>query len=60
MATKPSAVHQNTRCGIGASTLPPAAMMSMIKEPRVRRGDKKDDCQEHTDTEKVALSTEVL
>src|SRR6056297_1774160 len=33
IATSPSKVHQNTRCGTGASTLPPAVMVSITSEP---------------------------
>ena len=33
IATKPSKVHQNTRCGVGASILPPAAIVSITNEP---------------------------
>ena len=33
MATAPSKMHQNTRCGTGASTLPPAVIVSITSEP---------------------------
>ena len=33
MATAPSKMHQNTRCGVGDSTFPPAVMVSMTSEP---------------------------
>jgi hypothetical protein len=33
IATKPSKIAQNTRCGTGASTLPPAVIVSMTKGP---------------------------
>ena len=33
MATAPSKMHQNTRCGTGASTLPPAVIVSITNDP---------------------------
>ena len=33
MATAPSNTHQNTRCGTGASTLPPAVIVSITSDP---------------------------
>ena len=33
IATNPSKMHQNTRCGFGASTLPPAVIVSITSEP---------------------------
>ena len=33
MATSPSKVHQKTRCGTGASILPPAVIVSITSEP---------------------------
>jgi hypothetical protein len=33
IATAPSKTHQNTRCGTGASTLPPAVIVSITSEP---------------------------
>src|SRR5690606_21941510 len=33
MATRPSNTAQNTRCAIGASTLPPAVMVSITSDP---------------------------
>lgn len=33
IAIAPSMIAQNTRCGLGASTLPPAVIESMTNEP---------------------------
>src|SRR6056297_201278 len=33
IATAPSKMHQNTRCETGASTLPPAVIVSITSEP---------------------------
>ena len=33
IATAPSKVHQKIRCGSGASTLPPAVIVSITSEP---------------------------
>ena len=45
MATSPSKVHQNTRCGTGASILPPAVIVSITSEPESDEVTKKHDHQ---------------
>src|SRR5690554_836554 len=50
MATTPSKVHQNTRCGVGALTFPPAAMVSITKEPE------SDDVIKNTTTKRKAMN----
>ena len=53
IATAPSKQAQNTRCGTGASTLPPAVMVSMTNEPE------SDEVTKNTMTKTMAI-TEVM
>jgi beta-ketodecanoyl-[acyl-carrier-protein] synthase len=46
----PSKVHQNTRCGTGASTLPPAVIVSITSEPE------SDEVTKNTITSTIPMS----
>ncbi len=48
MATKPSANVQNTLCFVGESTLPPAVIPSITRNPE------SDDVTKNTTTKKIA------
>jgi actin-related protein len=43
-------VHQNTRCGTGASTLPPAVIVSITSEPE------SDEVTKNTITRTMAMN----
>jgi hypothetical protein len=47
-AITPSITAQNTRCGVGASTLPPAVMLSITSEPE------SDEVMKNTSTSTIA------
>ena len=50
MATRPSKQAQNTRCGTGASILPPAVIVSITSEPE------SDEVTKNTITSTMAMN----
>ncbi len=50
IATAPSKIAQNTRCGTGASTLPPAVMVSITSEPE------SDEVTKNTTTRMIPMN----
>lgn len=53
IATSPSKIAQNTRCGTGASTLPPAVIVSITSEPEL------DEVTKNTTTRTMPMNDEI-